>query len=158
MKILLTCVPVDDQEKALRFYTEVLGFVEKAVAPEANWLTVASPTEPEGPQIFLEPNDHPALEGATQHYQKILYEAGIPWTSFAVEDVREEYERMKKLGVVFTLAPTQAGPATVAILDDTCGNLIQIAQQVEEPSPVGGLPDYSPRTRYNSPRSKPRSR
>lgn len=137
MKILLTCVPVDDQDRALRFYTEVLGFVEKVVIPEANWLTLVSPLDPEGPQLLLEPNDNPLLEGATQKYQKTLYEAGIPWAAFAVEDIDREYERLKKLGAVFTVEPTRSGVVTVAVLDDTCGNLIQIAEQKEMPVSPG---------------------
>ena len=127
MKINLSSVYVDDQGKALKFYTDVLGFVKKADIPvgEFRWLTVVSPEEPEGTELLLEPTDNPA----TKTFKKALYEQGIPLTSFAVEDIQEEYERMKKLGVNFTMEPTEMGPVTVAVFDDTCGNLIQIAQE-----------------------------
>ncbi|HKF36004.1 MAG TPA: VOC family protein [Ktedonobacteraceae bacterium] len=126
MKIKLTSVFVGDQDKALTFYTEVLGFVKKADFPVGpfKWLTVVSPEEPDGTQLLLEPNDNPAAKT----FQEALFQQGIPVTTFAVEDIQKEYERMTKLGVVFTMEPTQAGPATVAVLDDTCGNLIQLAQ------------------------------
>jgi catechol 2,3-dioxygenase-like lactoylglutathione lyase family enzyme len=125
MKINLTSVLVDDQDKALKFYTDVLGFVKKSDFPvgEFKWLTVVSPEEPEGVELLLEPNNNPAA----QTFQKAIFEQGIPITSFAVEDVQKEYERLKKLGVVFTVEPTNTGPVTIAILNDTCGNLIQIA-------------------------------
>ncbi len=127
MKIYLTSVYVDDQDKALKFYTEVLGFLKKTDFPVGSfkWLTVVSPEEPDGVELLLEPNDNPA----TKPFQKALFEQGIAATSFAVSDIQEEYERMKKLGVVFTMEPTAMGPATVAVFDDTCGNLIQIAQK-----------------------------
>lgn len=127
MKINLSSVYVDDQGKALKFYTEVLGFVKKADIPvgEFRWLTVVSPEEPEGTELLLEPSDNPA----TKTFKKALYEQGIPLTSFAVEDIQEEYERMKKLGVNFTMEPTEMGHVTIAVFDDTCGNLIQIAQE-----------------------------
>lgn len=126
MKINLTSVFVDDQDKALKFYTEMLGFVKKMDMPagEFKWLTVVSPEEPDGVQLLLEPNDNPAA----LTFQKAIYEQHIPATSFAVEDIHSEYERMSKLGVVFTQEPTNMGPVTVATFDDTCGNLIQIAQ------------------------------
>jgi len=127
MKINLSSVYVDDQGKALKFYTDVLGFVKKADIPvgEFRWLTVVSPEEPEGTELLLEPSDNPA----TKTFKKALYEQGIPLTSFAVEDIHEEYERMKKLGVNFTMEPTEMGHVTIAVFDDTCGNLIQIAQE-----------------------------
>jgi len=127
MKIYLTSVFVDDQDKALKFYTEVLGFIKKADFPvgQFKWLTVVSPEEPDGVELLLEPNDNPA----TKSFQKALFEQGIAATSFAVSDIQKEYERMKKLGVVWTQEPTPMGPATIAVFDDTCGNLIQIAQK-----------------------------
>lgn len=127
MKIYLTSVFVDDQDKALTFYTEVLGFIKKSDFPvgQFKWLTVASPEEPDGVELLLEPNDNPA----TKPFQKALFEQGIAATSFAVEDIQKEYERMKDLGVAFRMPPTHMGPATVAVFDDTCGNLIQLAQK-----------------------------
>jgi catechol 2,3-dioxygenase-like lactoylglutathione lyase family enzyme len=127
MKIYLTSVFVDDQDKALKFYTEVLGFIKKADFPvgQFKWLTVVSPEEPDGVELLLEPNENPA----TKPFQKALFEQGIAATSFAVSDIQKEYERMKKLGVVWTQEPTPIGPATIAVFDDTCGNLIQIAQK-----------------------------
>ena len=126
MKIKLNSVLVDDQDKALKFYTEVLGFVKKADFPvgQFKWLTVVSPEEPDGTELLLEPNDNPAAKT----FQKAIFEQGIPLTAFAVEDIQTEYERMKKLGVVFSMEPTKTGPATVAVFDDTCGNLIQLYQ------------------------------
>lgn len=125
MRIHLTSVFVDDQEKALRFYTEVLGFVKKVDVPvgAARWLTVASPEEPEGTQLLLEPDGHPAVGP----YRRALVEDGIPCTSFAVQDARAEYERLRAAGVRFTQEPVEMGPVTTAVFDDTCGNLIQIA-------------------------------
>ena len=127
MKIYVTSVFVDDQEKALGFYTGVLGFVKKNDVPvgEHRWLTVVSPEDPEGTELLLEPDANPAAKA----FKKALHEQGIPLTSFAVEDIRGEYERLRGLGVEFTMAPTEAGPVTVAVFDDTCGNLIQIVQQ-----------------------------
>jgi len=126
MKINLTSVMVDDQDKALKFYTEVLGFVTKNDIPmgEARWLTVVSSEGPDEIELLLEPMGFPPA----RTYQKMLFEAGIPFTSFAVEDIQKEHERMKKLGVVFKTKPTQMGPATVAVFEDTCGNLIQLVQ------------------------------
>jgi catechol 2,3-dioxygenase-like lactoylglutathione lyase family enzyme len=125
MRINLAGIHVDDQQKALRFYTEVLGFVKKTEVPlgEHSWLTVVSPEEPDGVELVLEPSDHPAV----QPYKDALVADGIPFTSFAVDDVHKEYERLKALGVRFTQEPTDMGPVTTAVLDDTCGNLIQIA-------------------------------
>jgi len=127
MKIKITSVMVDDQDKALKFYTEVLGFVKKTDIPmgEAKWLTVVSPEGPDDIELLLEPMGFPPAKT----YQKALFEAGIPLTVFAVEDIQKEYERMKKLGVVFKTTPTKMGPVTVAVFEDTCGNLIQMAQR-----------------------------
>ncbi|SFE47858.1 Catechol 2,3-dioxygenase [Actinopolyspora alba] len=126
MKIHLASVFVDDQEKALRFYTDVLGFVRKTEVPlgEHRWLTVVSPEEPEGTELVLEPDAHPAVKP----YKAALLDDGIPTTSFAVDDVRAEFDRLSRLGVHFTQEPVDMGPVTTAVLDDTCGNLIQIAQ------------------------------
>jgi predicted enzyme related to lactoylglutathione lyase len=127
MKIYLTSVYVDDQDKALTFYTQVLGFIKKSDFPvgQFKWLTVTLPEEPGGVELLLEPNDNPAA----RQFQKALFEQGIAATSFAVEDIQKEYERMKDLGVAFRMPPTQMGPATVTVFDDTCGNLIQLAQK-----------------------------
>ena len=126
MKINLTSVMVDDQDKALTFYTNVLGFVKKRDLPagEGRWLTVVSPEGPEDIELLLEPMGFPPAKT----YQKALLEAGIPATSFTVEDIQKEFERMKKLGVVFSKEPTKMGPVTVAVFEDTCGNLIQLYQ------------------------------
>ncbi|RFM28447.1 VOC family protein [Deminuibacter soli] len=126
MKITLTSIPVNDQEKALRFYTSVLGFVKKNDFPAGNarWLTVVAPEATDGIELLLEPMAFaPALV-----YQQSLYEAGIPYTSFSVTDLQAEYERMEQLGVRFTMQPTTMGPVHLAVFDDTCGNLIQLAQ------------------------------
>jgi catechol 2,3-dioxygenase-like lactoylglutathione lyase family enzyme len=125
MKINLTSVLVDDQEKALRFYTDILGFTKKMEIPLGahRWLTVVSPEDPDGVELVLEPDEHPAA----RPFKDALVQDGIPFTSFAVEDVQREYERLSALGVRFTQEPLEAGPATTAVLDDTCGNLIQIA-------------------------------
>jgi catechol 2,3-dioxygenase-like lactoylglutathione lyase family enzyme len=127
MRINLTSVLVDNQEQALRFYTEVLGFVKKHDVPmgEDRWLTVVSPQDPDGIQLLLEPSSHPAVKP----FKEALVTDGIPFTSFAVDDVPAEYERLRGLGVHFTQEPTAMGPVTTAVLDDTCGNLIQIAHQ-----------------------------
>lgn len=124
MRIKLASVPVDDQSKTPKFYTEVLGFVEKRDVPPIKWLTVVSPHEPDGAELLLEPASNPA----TQVYKKALVDQQIPWTAFVVDDIRAEFERMKILGVKFTLEPTTMGQVTIAVLDDTCGNLIQIYQ------------------------------
>ena len=126
MRIVLTSVLVDDQAKAHRFYTDVLGFTTKHDVPlgEARWLTVVSPDDPEGTELLLEPDGHPAAKP----FKSALVEDGIPAASFGVDDVRAEYERLRDRGVRFTQEPTQMGPTTTAVFDDTCGNLIQIAQ------------------------------
>jgi catechol 2,3-dioxygenase-like lactoylglutathione lyase family enzyme len=125
VRINLAGIHVDDQEKALRFYTEVLGFVKKTDVPlgEHRWLTVVSPEEPDGVELVLEPSDHPAVKP----YKEALVADGIPFTSFAVTDVHAEFDRLKGMGVTFTQEPTAMGQVTTAVLDDTCGNLIQIA-------------------------------
>ena len=126
MRINLASVHVDDQARALRFYTEVLGFVKKTEIPmgEHAWLTVVSPDAPDGVELLLEPSDHPAVGP----FKAALVADGIPFTSFAVDDVEAEHARLKKAGVHFTQPPTSMGPVTTAVFDDTCGNLIQIAQ------------------------------
>ncbi|WP_031465874.1 VOC family protein [Sciscionella sediminilitoris] len=127
MRINLTSVLVDDQDKALRFYTEVLGFVKKHDIPMGGprWLTVVSPQEPEGTELVLEPSGHPAVKP----FKDALVADGIPYTSFAVEDVHAEHARLRELGVRFTQEPVDMGTVTTAVFDDTCGNLIQIAHQ-----------------------------
>src|SRR5918999_5144702 len=122
MKIKLTSVHVDDQEKALRFYTEVLGFVKKTdiSAGEYRWLTVVSPEEPEGPELLLEPNDNPAA----QTYQRALFEQNIAAAMFFTDDVQADYERIKSRGAAFTMPPTKVTGSTIAMVNDTCGNLI----------------------------------
>ncbi|MFB4420144.1 VOC family protein [Streptomyces sp. QL37] len=124
MKIHLSSVFVDDQEKALRFYTDALGFVKKADVPLGadRWLTVVSPEDPDGTELLLEPDGHPAAKP----YKDALVQDGIPATSFAVDDVHAEFDRLRGLGVRFTQDPLEMGPVTTAVLDDTCGNLIQI--------------------------------
>ena len=126
MRINLTSVYVDDQDKALRFYTEVLGFVKKTDVPtgEYRWLTVVSPDAPDGVELLLEPDAHPAAKA----FKEALAADGIPLTLFAVDDVAAEHERLRGLGVLFTQEPVDMGPVTTAVFDDTCGNLIQIAQ------------------------------
>jgi catechol 2,3-dioxygenase-like lactoylglutathione lyase family enzyme len=126
MRVNLTSVLVDEQDKALRFYTEVLGFTRKHDVPmgEFRWITVVSPEDPEGTEIVLEPDEHPAAKP----FKEALVADGIPFTSFAVDDVGAEYERLRGLGVRFTQEPTDMGPVTTAVFDDTCGNLIQIAR------------------------------
>ena len=125
MKINLTSVLVDDQAKALEFYTDVLGFVKKSDVQlgEHRWLTVVSPEDPDGPELVLEPDGHPAAPP----FKEALVADGIPFTSFAVEDVQRDFERLQSRGVRFIQEPTQMGPVTTAVFDDTCGNLIQIA-------------------------------
>ncbi len=126
MKIALSSVFVNDQEEALAFYTQILGFLKKTDLPAGRFrfLTVVSPEEPDGHELLLEPNDNPAAKA----FQRSIREQGIPAASFAVEDVEREYERLRNLGVAFTMPPTRTGSATLAVFDDTCGNLIQIAQ------------------------------
>jgi catechol 2,3-dioxygenase-like lactoylglutathione lyase family enzyme len=125
MRINLASVLVDDQDKAERFYTEVLGFRKKTEIPMGRhrWLTVVSPDDPDGVELVLEPDEHPAAKP----FKEALMADGIPFTSFAVEDVAREHERLASLGVRFTQPPTEMGPVTTAVFDDTCGNLIQIA-------------------------------
>jgi catechol 2,3-dioxygenase-like lactoylglutathione lyase family enzyme len=127
MRINLTSVLVDDQEKALRFYTDVLGFEKKTEIPlgQHRWLTVVSPDVPDGPELVLEPDEHPAAKP----FKAALVRDGIPFTSFAVDDVEQEFARLAALGVQFTQEPTKMGQVTTAVFDDTCGNLIQIAQE-----------------------------
>lgn len=126
MKIKLTRVMVDDQDKALKFYTEVLGFVKKTETPvgEFKWLTVVSPEGQEDIELALEPMGYPAAKA----FQSATYQAGLPFTVFFVEDVQQEYERMTKLGVAFRVKPTDMGWGVQAVFDDTCGNLIQLQQ------------------------------
>jgi catechol 2,3-dioxygenase-like lactoylglutathione lyase family enzyme len=127
MRITVASVLVDDQEKALKFYTDVLGFVKKTeiLLGDARWLTVVSPDAPDGTELLLEPDSHPAAGP----FKRALVDDGIPFTSFGVDDVHKEYERLRSLGVQFTQPPTEMGPVTTAVFDDTCGNLIQIAQK-----------------------------
>jgi catechol 2,3-dioxygenase-like lactoylglutathione lyase family enzyme len=127
IKIAVTSVYVEDQSKALEFYTQVLGFQKKNDIPADGadrWLTVASPEGPEGVELLLEPNGNPIAKT----YQQALVEAGIPATMFAADDVHAEYARLRELGVIFTQEPTAAGSVTTAVFDDTCGNLIMLAQ------------------------------
>ena len=126
MRITLMSIFVSDQAAALAFYTDVLGFVLKDDVPlgEFRWITVTSPEQPDGTQILLEPADHPAVKP----FREAIVADGIPFTSFAVDDAQAEYERLVALGVRFTQAPTNLGPVTTAVFDDTVGNLIQISQ------------------------------
>jgi catechol 2,3-dioxygenase-like lactoylglutathione lyase family enzyme len=127
MRINLTSVFVDDQRAALAFYTDVLGFTKHHDIPlgEHSWLTVVSPESPEGPELLLEPAGHPAVKP----YRDALAEDGIPIAQFAVDDVAAEHLRLTGLGVVFTQPPTDIGTAVIAVLDDTCGNLIQLVAE-----------------------------
>ena len=127
MKIVVTSVFVDDQDKALKFYTDVLGFVKKHEVPlgQFRWLTVVGPDEPDGTELLLEPDQHPAVGP----YKRALLKDGIPCASFGVENVQSEFQRLQSLGVRFTQPPVSMGPVTTAVLDDTCGNLIQLAQK-----------------------------
>lgn len=131
MKIKLESVSIDDYDKALHFYTEILGFVKKHDIPlgeGARWITVVSPEEPDGTELLLEPNaEYPAMKAL----KEALVQDGIPFTAFQVDDIQGEYARLKELGVDFTMEPTNMGPTTVAVFDDTCGNLIQIYQVTE---------------------------
>ena len=126
MQITLSSILVDDQARALAFYTDVLGFQKKHDIPmgEHRWLTVVSPEAPDGVELVLEPDEHPAAKP----FKAALVEDGIPFTSFTVQDVQREFERLRGLGVRFTQEPATMGPVTTAVLDDTCGNLIQIAE------------------------------
>lgn len=127
MRIVVSSVFVDDQDKALAFYTTTLGFVKKEDIPmgDARWLTVVSPSASGGPELLLEPDTHPAVKP----FKEALLRDGIPATSFAVDNVRAEHERLRAAGVVFTQPPVAMGPVTTAVLEDTCGNLIQLAQR-----------------------------
>jgi len=126
MRIRVTSLLVDDQDRALRFYTEILGFVPKDDIPlgEYRWLSVVSPQQPDGTELLLEPDAHPAAKP----YKAALVRDGIPATLFAVDDLAAEYTRLHELGVRFTQEPTPMGPVVAAVLDDTCGNLIQLVQ------------------------------
>ena len=128
MKIKLASVSIDDYDKALKFYTEVLGFVTKRDIPlgdGARWITVVSPEELDGVELLLEPNaSYPAMKALKES----LVKDGIPFTAFQISDIQNEYERMQKLGVEFTMEPTNMGMTTAAVFNDTCGNLIQIYQ------------------------------
>jgi catechol 2,3-dioxygenase-like lactoylglutathione lyase family enzyme len=126
-RINITNVYVDDQEKALEFYTQVLGFVKKTERPMGGmrWLTVVSPAAPDGPELLLEPDSHPAVG----LFKRALQKDGIPFTTFAVDDAGAEYQRLRGLGVRFTQQPLEMGPVTTAVFDDTCGNLIQIGSK-----------------------------
>lgn len=128
MKIKLASVSIDDYDKAVKFYTEALGFILKRDIPlgnDARWITVVSPDDPNGVELVLEPNaSYPAMKAL----KEALVKDGIPFTAFEVNDIQKEYERMKNLGVEFTMEPTSMGMTTAAIFDDTCGNLIQIYQ------------------------------
>jgi len=126
MRIRLVSVFVDDQDKALRFYTDVVGFVKKHDMPAggARWITVVSPEGPNDLELVLEPNGHPAARA----FQEALFKDGIPVTAFQSDDIRAECGRLKERGVAFTMQPTEAGPVTMAVFSDTCGNLIQIFQ------------------------------
>jgi catechol 2,3-dioxygenase-like lactoylglutathione lyase family enzyme len=132
----MASVLVDDQDKALRFYTEVLGFQKKTEIPlgEHRWLTVTSPDDPHGTELLLEPDDHPAA----RPFKEALVADGIPFTSFAVQDIQKEFTRMRELGVRFIQEPAEMGPVTTAVFDDTCGNLIQIAQRAHREGIPGG--------------------
>jgi len=128
MRINLTSVFVDDQENALRFYTEVLGFRKKNDVPlggEARWLTVVSPDDEDGTELLLEPSGHPAVGP----FKQALVADGIPFASFATSDARVEFERLQGLGVRFVQEPLEMGPVTTAVFDDTCGNLVQITSR-----------------------------
>lgn len=126
MKIIVTSIFVEDQDKALEFYTKTLGFELKHDVPSGKfrWIALVSPEDQGGTELILEPNDHPAAK----EYQQKLFADGIPITMFGVENVQEEYQRLTDLGVKFIMKPTDVGAVTIAVFDDTCGNLIQIAQ------------------------------
>jgi catechol 2,3-dioxygenase-like lactoylglutathione lyase family enzyme len=126
MKIILTSVMVDDQEKAFTFYTGILGFIKKNNIPMGvhKWLTVVSPGNENGVELLLEP----MAFAPAKVYQKQLFDAGIPAAAFGIDDIHPEYDRLKKLGVVFKSAPKTMGPVTIVVFEDTCGNLIQMVQ------------------------------
>ncbi|WP_055666655.1 VOC family protein [Desnuesiella massiliensis] len=127
MKIIVTSIFVQDQDKALEFYSEKLGFIKKEDVPAGKyrWITLVTPEGQDGTELLLEPNDHPAAK----EYQKKIFADGIPATMFGVADIREEYKRLIEKGVKFTMEPTEMGNVTIAVFDDTCGNLIQIVQK-----------------------------
>lgn len=127
MKIIVTSIFVQDQDKALAFYSDVLGFVKKQDVPtgEFRWITLVSPEDQGGTELLLEPNNHPAAK----EYQEKLFADGIPVTMFGVTGIHEEYERLVNKGVTFTMEPTVMGDITIAVFDDTCGNLIQMMEQ-----------------------------
>ncbi|MCY4072599.1 MAG: VOC family protein [Chloroflexi bacterium] len=129
MRIEITGVFVDNQDKALKFYTDILGFLPKHDIPVGafRWLTVVSPENPDGVELLLEPNDNPA----SSTFQQAIFEQGIPAHMFSVDDIQSEVDRLKDLGVEFFMEPTDAGQVTIAIFNDTCGNLIQIMQTNE---------------------------
>lgn len=134
MRIKLTSIMVDDQDKALKFYTDVFGFVKKRDIPvgEYRWITVTSREEPTNVELSLEPNANPAGKA----FQEALFKQGIPATAFEVGDIAQEYRRLVERGVVFTQAPTRQGPVTIAVCADTCGNLVQLYEP-----PAAGRPD-----------------
>ncbi|MED3574630.1 VOC family protein [Cytobacillus praedii] len=127
MKIIVTSIFVDNQDKALQFYSETLGFVKKHDVPtgEFRWITLVSPENEKGTELLLEPNNHPAAK----EYQQKLFADGIPVTMFGVADIHAEYKKLMEKGVRFTMEPTKIGELTIAVFDDTCGNLIQIMQE-----------------------------
>lgn len=127
MRIVVSSIFVDDQDKALAFYTTKLGFIKKTEIPlgDARWLTVVAPDDRDGTELLLEPDSHPAVGP----FKRALMQDGIPFTSFAVSDIHAEYERLRAAGVVFMQPPVAMGPVTTAVLEDTCGNLIQLAQK-----------------------------
>jgi catechol 2,3-dioxygenase-like lactoylglutathione lyase family enzyme len=128
MKVNITSIPVLNQEAALKFYTGILGFVKKVdvpISPDSRWLTVVS-KEQDGPEVLLEPSPNHFEPAKT--YQKALYDAGIPYTQFSVENAEQEYDRLAAMGVVFKMKPTPMGPVKIAMFDDTCGNYIQIVE------------------------------
>jgi len=131
MEIVVTSIQVDDQAKALDFYTKTLGFVKKEDVPVGahRWLTVTGPKSPQGPELLLEPGPHGPVAKEVRALQAVLIKNGIPATSFGCDDVEAEYQRLAKRGVTFTQKPLNLGPVTIAVFDDTCGNLIQIAQR-----------------------------
>ncbi|WP_254532079.1 VOC family protein [Natrinema gelatinilyticum] len=131
MELIVTNVPVDDQQKALEFYTNVLGFKKKTDEPvgENRWLTVVGPDSTDGVELLLEPTENPTIDEELETYREALVTNGIPWTMFGCEDVEAEYERLSEQGVEFSQEPMTAGGVTLAVFDDTCGNLIQIMQQ-----------------------------
>lgn len=131
MKVTIISIPVRDQEKALKFYTEILGFIKKKDEPLGGgnrWLTLVSKDWQDGPELLLEPA--PNHFEPSKVYQEALMKAGIPWTQFDVQDVASEYERLTKLGVEFSMKPTEVGTVKVAVFNDTCGNNIQLVEEL----------------------------